>query len=326
MKCLVTGVAGFLGSHLAEALLKDSHEIIGVDCFTDYYSKDLKKRNLVNLKQNRDFTFLETDLVNLDLGEILKNLDWVFHLAAQAGVRTSWGKTFKVYTKNNILITQKLLEAAKNSNLKGFIYGSSSSVYGNVKSLPLSENTYLKPISPYGVTKLAAEGLCYLYYKNFGIPVVVLRYFTVYGPRQRPDMAFHRFLRATLSGEKIEIFGNGEQSRDFTYVSDVTEAHLRVMKQFYPGEVFNIGNGSQTTIKTALSLIAEITGKQVNIVYKEEQKGDVYHTIANISKAQKLLGYKPIVKMAQGLENEWQWIQTIYKNKEIQHGYKRRIT
>jgi len=203
MRCLVTGVAGFIGSHLAEALLKQGHQVTGIDCFTDYYSKELKKINLTNLKQNKNFNFKEADLFDLDLPLILKQTDWVFHLAAQAGVRASWGKNFEIYTQNNILATQKLLEASKDAKLKGFIYASSSSVYGDIHTLPTPEMVYLQPVSPYGVTKLAGEHLCYLYHKNFGIPIMALRYFTVYGPRQRPDMAFHRFLKAALLGEPI---------------------------------------------------------------------------------------------------------------------------
>ena len=313
MRCLVTGVAGFIGSHLAEALLKQGHQVTGIDCFTDYYSKELKKINLTNLKQNKNFNFKEADLFDLDLPLILKQTDWVFHLAAQAGVRASWGKNFEIYTQNNILATQKLLEASKDAKLKGFIYASSSSVYGDIHTLPTPEMVYLQPVSPYGVTKLAGEHLCYLYHKNFGIPTVALRYFTVYGPRQRPDMAFHRFLKAALLGEPIEIYGDGEQTRDFTYISDIINVHLTVMDHFHPGEVFNIGGGTQTSLKTALALISEITGHEIKIIYKSRQKGDVRHTAADITKAKNILGYKPQVGLSDGLEAEWKWIQTTYK-------------
>jgi len=313
MRCLVTGVAGFIGSHLAETLLKQGHQVTGIDCFTDYYSKELKKINLTNLKQNKNFNFKEADLFDLDLPLILKQTDWVFHLAAQAGVRASWGKNFEIYTQNNILATQKLLEASKDAKLKGFIYASSSSVYGDIHTLPTPEMVYLQPVSPYGVTKLAGEHLCYLYHKNFGIPIMALRYFTVYGPRQRPDMAFHRFLKAALLGEPIEIYGDGEQTRDFTYISDIINVHLTVMDHFHPGEVFNIGGGTQTSLKTALALISEITGHEIKIIYKSRQKGDVRHTAADITKAKNILGYKPQVGLSDGLEAEWKWIQTTYK-------------
>jgi len=179
MRCLVTGVAGFIGSHLAEALLKAGYQITGIDCFTEYYSKELKKANLANLRQNRNFNFVEADLLHLDLKSILKKIDWVFHLSAQAGVRASWGKNFEIYIQNNILATQKLLEASKNVKLKGFVYASSSSVYGDTNTLPTPEEVYLQPVSPYGLTKLAGEHLCYLYHKNFDVPTVALRYFTV---------------------------------------------------------------------------------------------------------------------------------------------------
>ena len=313
MRCLVTGVAGFIGSHLAEALLKAGYQITGIDCFTEYYSKELKKANLANLRQNRNFNFVEADLLHLDLKSILKKIDWVFHLSAQAGVRASWGKNFEIYIQNNILATQKLLEASKNVKLKGFVYASSSSVYGDTNTLPTPEEVYLQPVSPYGLTKLAGEHLCYLYHKNFDVPTVALRYFTVYGPRQRPDMAFHRFLKAALLGEPIEIYGDGEQTRDFTYISDIINVHLTVMDHFHPGEVFNIGGGTQTSLKTALALISEITGHEIKIIYKSRQKGDVRHTAADITKAKNILGYKPQVGLSDGLEAEWKWIQTTYK-------------
>ncbi len=314
MRCLVTGVAGFIGSHLAEALLKEGYQVTGIDCFTDYYSKELKKVNLVNLKESKNFKFIKADLLDLDLPLILKQTDWVFHLAAQAGVRASWGREFEIYTQNNVLATQKLLEASKKVKLKGFIYASSSSVYGDTNTLPTPEEVYLQPLSPYGVTKLAGEHLCYLYHKNFGIPTVALRYFTVYGPRQRPDMAFHRFLKAALLEEKIEIYGDGKQTRDFTYISDIIDVHLMVMNHLHPGEVFNIAGGTQTSLKTALALISEITGHKIKIIYKPQQKGDVRHTAADITKAKNILGYEPQVGLSDGLGAEWKWIQTIYKN------------
>ena len=258
MRCLVTGVAGFIGSHLAEVLLDQGHTVIGIDCFTDYYAREFKERNLLGLKEKKEFQLIETDLLNLDLVALLKQVDWVFHLAAQAGVRASWGMNFEIYTHNNILATQKLLEASKDTELKGFIYASSSSVYGDTKQLPTPERTYLQPLSPYGVTKLAAEHLCYLYYKNFGVPTVALRYFTVYGPRQRPDMAFHRFLKAALMEGEIEIYGDGQQSRDFTYISDIVTAHLLTMKRFYPGEVFNIGGAHKQYLKLSLTFYPKL--------------------------------------------------------------------
>lgn len=313
MHCLVTGVAGFIGSHLAEALVNQGYSVVGIDCFTDYYAREFKEKNLVELKEKKGFQLIEADLLNLDLVPVLKQVDWVFHLAAQAGVRASWGRSFEIYTHNNILTTQRLLEASKETNLKGFIYASSSSVYGDTKQFPTPEKAYLQPLSPYGVTKLAAEHLCYLYYKNFGVPTVALRYFTVYGPRQRPDMAFHRFLKAILMGGEIEIYGDGQQTRDFTYISDIVAAHLLAMERFYPGEVFNIGGGSQIALKTVLDLLPQITGKKVKITYKPVQKGDVRHTAADISKAKALLGYQPEVKLPEGLKAEWQWIKEIYK-------------
>jgi nucleoside-diphosphate-sugar epimerase len=209
MRSLVTGVAGFVGSSLAERLIREGHEVIGVDCFTDYYARSIKEENLKGLLKEEQFTFFEADVLWANLGEFLNGVDYVFHQAAQAGVRSSWGDEFNVYTSNNVLATQRLLEACKGLEMKRFLYASSSSVYGDSEELPLREQSFLKPVSPYGVTKLAGEYLCYSYWKNFDIPVVSLRYFTVYGPRQRPDMAFHRFIKAMLHDGNIEIYGDG---------------------------------------------------------------------------------------------------------------------
>jgi len=212
MRCLVTGVAGFVGSHLAERLLADGHTVVGVDVFTDYYSRSIKERNLENLRSQKGITLIEDNLLNMDLHQLLKGIDWVFHQSAQAGVRASWGSEFAHYVDVNILVTQRLLEAAKQATaLRSFVYASSSSVYGDTVELPITEQAVCHPYSPYGVTKLAAEHLCSLYHANFGVPTVSLRYFTVYGPRQRPDMAFHRFCKAVFEEKPIRLFGDGEQ-------------------------------------------------------------------------------------------------------------------
>src|SRR3990172_3831340 len=240
--CLVTGVAGFVGSHLAERLIRDGHFVIGVDCFSDYYPRWMKENNLAQLRRDARFHFIEADLLELDLAALLRgesssirqramgdnarwdagdgHVDYVFHLAAQAGVRESWGRNFDIYVRSNILTTQRLLEAAKELPLMKLVYASSSSVYGDAEAFPTSEDVTPHPVSPYGVTKLAGEHLCLLYWRNYGVPAVGLRYFTVYGPRQRPDMAFHRFIRAILEGMEIPVYGDGEQTRDFTYVDD----------------------------------------------------------------------------------------------------------
>ncbi len=315
--CLVTGAAGFIGSHLAERLAAEGHRVIGVDCFTDYYARPLKERNMAALHGHRGFTFIEADLLEMDLPALLRGellggdepVDLVFHQAAQAGVRASWGRQFEVYTRNNILVTQRLLEAAKGTTLRKFVFASSSSVYGDAEQYPTAENLRPQPVSPYGVTKLAAEHLAYLYWKNFAVPTISLRYFTVYGPRQRPDMAFHRFIRALLDGETITVYGDGEQSRDFTYVADAAQANLLAAQSSVAGEVFNIGGGSRVTVNEVLSLLAELTGRTADVKRTSNQKGDVRHTAADTSRARQLLGYAPRVSLRAGLEQMVAWMR-----------------
>ncbi len=205
MKALVTGCAGFIGSHLAERLIEGDYEVVGIDCFSDYYPRKIKEKNMEKLMECDGFHFIKADITEKNLAKLLNSVDYIFHQASQAGVRASWGKSFKIYTDNNILATQMLLEAARDADIKKFIYASSSSVYGDTLSLPMKETDTPRPISPYGVSKLAGEHLCYLYWKNFGLQTTSLRYFTVYGPGQRPDMAFHRFIKAMLDGGKITI-------------------------------------------------------------------------------------------------------------------------
>ena len=307
-KCLVTGVAGFIGSHLAERLIREGHEVIGADCFTDYYPRIYKERNLELLLRDRRFNFYEANLIDMDLVRLLEDVDYVFHEAAQAGVRASWGDNFQIYTENNVLATQRLLEAAKEVKLRKFIYASSSSVYGDAETFPTSEEVKPKPISPYGVTKLAGEHLCHLYWKNFGVPVVILRYFTVYGPRQRPDMAFHKFIKAILNGEEIVVYGDGNQSRDFTFVDDVVEANILAMDADAVGEVFNIGGGSRVTVNQTIEMLKKTIGNSVEVKYIRAQKGDVKHTAADITNAKEVLGYNPKVKLDEGLFQEVNWL------------------
>jgi UDP-glucose 4-epimerase len=314
LKHLITGAAGFIGSNLAKKLLAAGEEVIGIDCFTDYYSRDLKERNIETILDNSNFTFLEKDLLKTDLQNLLKDVDYVYHQAAQAGVRSSWGEDFEIYNQNNILLTQKLLEAAKDAeNLKKFVYASSSSVYGDTDQLPMQEDNRLQPVSPYGVSKLAGENLAYLYYKNFKVPTVSLRYFTVYGEGQRPDMAFHIFIKAFLTGGKINIFGDGRQSRNFTYVGDIARANILAAKKAPAGEIINIGgSGRGIVLNETLDLIKELTNCETEINYTEKVKGDVKHTSADTSKAEKLLGYQPRVSFEEGLEREVEWLQKIY--------------
>jgi UDP-glucose 4-epimerase len=235
----------------------------------------------------------------------------VFHLAAQAGVRKSWGRDFGVYTVNNIEATQVLLEACVGQPLVKLVYASSSSVYGDQVDLPMREDALPQPVSPYGVSKLAAEQLCYLYFVNFGVPTVPLRYFTVYGPRQRPDMGFHKFLRAAALGQPIGVFGDGEQTRDFTFVDDVVEANVAAATRGVPGRVYNIGGGSRVTVNEVMAMIGRVSGKPVTIVADPAQKGDMRHTFADTSRARTDLGFAPRVQLEEGLAAEHRWLVSI---------------
>ncbi len=315
MNCLVTGAAGFIGSHLCEKLLNSGFSVIGIDSFTDYYSKELKKENLSSLLEKQKFEFIKGDINHININKYIEKSDTVFHLAAQAGVRASWGDYFATYTKNNIESTQKILEACKKNKMKKIVYASSSSVYGNTPDLPMKETSRLFPYSPYGVTKLAAENLCSLYYKNYGVPVVSLRYFTVYGPRQRPDMAFHKFFKAIGENNPIEIYGSGEQTRDFTYIDDTVNASMAAAEKGIPGKIYNLGSGNHQKLSVVFPLLKEICGKKVKIKNVETQKGDVKHTYASIYRAQKDLDYLPRTTLKEGLEQEWLWIKKIYSFK-----------
>jgi nucleoside-diphosphate-sugar epimerase len=315
MRCLITGVAGFIGSHLAERLLSDGHEVCGVDAFIDYYPRAMKERNLEVARSWNSFTFIEDDLLTMRVIPLLDGVDWVFHQAAQAGVRASWGKEFARYTGCNVLVTQRLLEAALYTNsIRRFIYASSSSVYGDAVELPLVEDTLLSPLSPYGVTKLAAENLCTLYHRNFDVPTVSLRYFTVYGPRQRPDMAFHRFCKAVINGEPVRVFGDGYQTRDFTYVSDIVEANLQAATSVQAvGQVMNIAGGSRVTVRHVVELMSAISKSRVEVIYSEKEFGDVRHTLADTSRAERLLRYCPRVTLQEGLAQEYAYVQDLYE-------------
>ncbi len=309
MKVLVTGCAGFIGSHVSEALVKKGDEVIGIDCFTDYYPRKIKEKNIANLTKKQNFRFIEGNILKLDLKDLLKNINCIIHEAAQAGVRASWGQSFRIYVDNNILATQKLLEAAKNSEIKKFVYASSSSVYGDVNTLPMKETDKPKPVSPYGVSKLAGEYLCYLYWKNFNLPTISLRYFTVYGERQRPDMAFHRFIKAILENKKITMYGDGNQTRDFTYISDIVNATISAAESSISGEVFNIGGGIRTSLAEIICLLEKLIGKKAKTEYVKKQMGDVKHTLADIRKAKNILDYKPTMKIEEGLKKEIEWIK-----------------
>lgn len=312
-RSLITGAAGFIGSHLAERLLQEGHEVIGVDCFSDYYPRWIKETNLKALLFHPRFTFQEGDLLTMDLDAALEGVDYIFHEAAQPGVRGSWGEGFRPYIENNIAATQRLLEAAKGlRNLKRFVYASSSSIYGNAPELPLHEEARPRPSSPYGVTKLAAEHLCLLYYENEGLPIAALRYFTVYGPRQRPDMAFHRFMKALLQGAEIIVFGDGEQTRDFTYISDAVEATLLALKDEAVGRVFNVGGGARITVNAVISLLEAIVGRKAVVKYEGNQRGEMRHTSADIGLASKVLGFSPKIPLEEGLKAEADWVKETF--------------
>ena len=312
MNCLVTGAAGFIGSHLCQSLTKKGFFVTGVDSFTDFYSRKLKEQNLSALNSDKRFVLIPEDLNSLDLNKILMKMDCVFHFAAQAGVRSSWGKDFTIYLDNNIKATQKLLEAAKAASLKKFIYASSSSVYGLCPELPMNEDSPLHPYSPYGVSKLAAENLCTLYFHNYGIPAVSLRFFTVFGPRQRPDMAFHKFFKAILENKPIPVFGDGSQTRDFTYVDDIVNASISALENGKAGEVYNLGGGSRKKLIDIISLLEKVSQKKIQIHWEPKQEGDVAHTFAAIHKAAQDLYFSPNSDIKNGLTEEWTWIKNIY--------------
>jgi nucleoside-diphosphate-sugar epimerase len=312
MKALVTGVAGFIGSTLADRLLADGEDLVGIDCFTDHYPREYKDRNLRGALAHPNFRFIEARIQDVDLRAQLLDRTHVFHLAAQAGVRKSWGRDFAIYTVNNIEATQALLEASCGlASLERFVYSSSSSVYGDLVAMPMREDALPQPVSPYGVSKLAAEQLCYLYHSNYGVPTVSLRYFTVYGPRQRPDMGFHKFLRATILGEPINVYGDGDQTRDFTFVSDAVAANVAAAKQGVPGRVYNVGGGSRVSVNEVLEMIGRIAGRKPLVHVDPVQKGDMRHTYADTSLARADLGYQPTVGLEQGLAAEYRWLTGI---------------
>jgi len=308
VNALVTGVAGFIGSTLAERLLSEGVDVVGIDCFTDYYPRAVKERNLSGARKRPRFRFVESRVQDADLGALLAGCTHVFHVAAQAGVRTSWGRSFDAYTVNNIEATQVLLEACRDRPLQRFVYSSSSSVYGDRVPMPMREDALPQPVSPYGVTKLAAEQLCHLYFANFGVPAVSLRYFTVYGPRQRPDMGFHRFLTATLRGESITVYGDGEQTRDFTFVADAVQANVAAAASGVPGRVYNIGGGSRVSVNHVLDMIARVTRRTPVIMSEPGQKGEMRHTYAETWLARTELGFAPTIGLEEGLAAEYRWL------------------
>jgi UDP-glucose 4-epimerase len=309
MNALVTGGAGFIGSHLSERLLAQGARVRAIDAFTDFYPRPLKERNLEGLRGKSGYEFVEGDLRQLDLNQQLDGITHVFHLAAQAGVRRSWGAEFQVYTGLNVDATQRLLEACVGKPIERLVYASSSSVYGDEVAIPMVETALPQPVSPYGVTKLAAEQLCYLYFFNYRVPTVSLRYFTVYGPRQRPDMGFNRFFRAILDGKPLIQFGDGLQTRDFTFVADAVTATAAAAVRGVPGRVYNIGGGARVSLREVFDLIARVSGRKVTIDQQGPQKGDMRDTYADTSRAQADLGFAPSVTLEEGLRAMWRWME-----------------
>jgi UDP-glucuronate 4-epimerase len=307
---VVTGAAGFIGSHLAEALVERGYEVVGIDCFTAAYPPAEKRRNLERLLPHPAFRLVEGDLVTLALDAWLDGAEAVFHQAAQPGVRSSWGRDFSIYVHHNILATQCLLEACARMDVPRLVAASSSSVYGDAPVYPTTEESITRPVSPYGVTKLASEHLCLAYARPgvSDVSVATLRYFTVYGPRQRPDMAFRRFIQAAYTGEPVVVYGDGEQTRDFTHVSDAVRANLLAMSAPIDAEAINVGGGRRVTLNQVLDLIERCTGRRLQVVRAPAQAGDARHTGADGTRAEALLGYRPAVTLEDGLADQVAWV------------------
>ncbi len=305
MRYVVTGAAGFIGSHICIELLQDGHDVVGVDSFTDYYDVSLKRRNAALLVDHERFVGVDDDLVAIDLNALFQDTDVVIHLAGQPGVRLSWAEHFHLYVDRNITASQRLLEAARQTAVPRVVLASSSSVYGNAPSYPTTEDSPTRPFSPYGVTKLAMEQLAWSYAENWGLPVVALRYFTVYGPRQRPDMGMHRFIAKAASGEPIVVYGDGGQVRDFTFVSDVAAATIAASKADLPTPaVFNVAGGSSGTVNEVLRLVSEHVGRPVRVRHDARQPGDVRVTGGAIDLARRFLNWEPAIPLDEGIKRQ----------------------
>lgn len=303
---LITGAAGFIGSHLAEGCLKLGWRVIALDSFTGYYPRAIKQANLASAAENPACTVIEGDLLELDLRSLLERVDVVFHLAAQPGVRASWSE-FDLYTRLNVEATQRLLHAAAGTTLERFVIASSSSVYGDAEAMPTSEEVAPRPVSPYGITKLAAEHLARVYWGSFGVPAVCLRYFTVYGPRQRPDMAFNRMIASALADRPFEVYGDGEQTRDFTFVADAVEGTVAAAQHGTSGASYNIGGGSRRSLNSVFAMLESVLGRRVERRYRERQLGDARDTAADVRLAARDLGFSPTRDFTGGLLAQVDW-------------------
>ena len=308
-RALVTGCAGFIGSHLTESLLRDGISVLGVDCFNANYGRAQKLDNLRHASSWDSFEFVPLDLSNGDLEDLVCDVDVVFHLAAEPGVRSSWGDRFQRYVTNNVLATQQLLRALNEVPGPRLVYASSSSIYGQAETLPTREDALAAPRSPYGLTKLTGEHLCNVYHANHGLEVASLRYFTVFGPRQRPDMAFNRFCRAALNDEAITVFGDGYQTRDFTFVDDIVAAtRAAATAAIEPGGAYNVGGGLRGSLREVLGVVEELCGRPLKLSFSEEQAGDVRDTGAETSKAHSHLAFEPLTSLQTGIAAEFEWL------------------
>jgi nucleoside-diphosphate-sugar epimerase len=306
-KVLITGAAGFIGSHLTEACLARGWQVIAIDSLSTYYSPAAKVANARRFAYDERCSYLEQDLLDVDLPSLVEDVDHVFHLAAQAGVRASWGSSFDVYTQLNVTVLQRLLEAARTApELKSFVFASSSSVYGDAESMPTSEKQILRPLSPYGATKALGESLNYLYFRSYDVPTINLRYFSVYGPRQRPDMAFHRVIEAALTGQDFFLNGDGTQTRDFTFVADIVAGTILAALEAEPGETYNLGGGGNVAMADVLELVGELVG-EVRVRRRPMQRGDARDTAADITRARLELGYEPAWELRGGLVEQIAW-------------------
>ncbi len=314
MRVVVTGAAGFIGSHLSERLLAQGHDVVGIDSFSDYYSRAAKGRNLETARKDRRFSFTTVDLAEDDLSPAIEGAEVIYHLAGRPGVRAAMMQ-FDQYWRENVVATHRLLEAVKDRGLKCLVYAGSSSVYGDAEVFPTAETALPAPLSPYGVTKLAGEHLSYVYWKNFQVPAVRLRYFSVYGPRMRPDLMLSRAMQAMREGGTFDVYGDGEQTREFTYVADAVEGTILVAERGTPGELYNLGGGSSVTVNHALDLLAETAGMELNRRHVERQAADHRNAGASITRARMKLGWEPRTSLRDGLARQWEWFQEVARDR-----------